>query len=58
MAVDPVCGMQVEEAHAAARVQHDGRTYYFCSEGCKERFRESPEKFVAEKGDERGRPSR
>ena len=44
--IDPVCGMHVEEEKAAARVEHKGATYYFCSAGCKERFEENPEKFL------------
>ncbi len=37
-AKDPVCGMQVETAHAPARVDHDGQRVYFCSEHCAYRF--------------------
>lgn len=43
---DPVCGMQVEEAEAAGRSQHDGETYYFCSTSCKERFDQSPSDYI------------
>ncbi len=35
---DPVCGMQVETAHAPASVVRDGRREYFCSDHCKERY--------------------
>ena len=35
---DPVCGMQVETAHAPASLEHDGRRYSFCSDRCAERF--------------------
>ena len=35
---DPVCGMQVQIAHAPATAVHDGVTYYFCSEHCRHRF--------------------
>ena len=38
-AVDPVCGMRTDQAPAAASTQHEGNTYYFCSNGCAERFR-------------------
>ena len=31
---DPVCGMYVDEEHAAFKVERGGKTYYFCSEGC------------------------
>ena len=34
MARDPVCGMHVDEEHAAFKVEQGGKTYYFCSEGC------------------------
>jgi uncharacterized protein len=39
-AKDPVCGMQVEVAHAPAHVRHAGSDYYFCSDHCAHRFRE------------------
>jgi uncharacterized membrane protein YraQ (UPF0718 family)/YHS domain-containing protein len=32
-ATDPVCGMRVDRTQAIARVR-DGRTHWFCSEGC------------------------
>jgi Cu+-exporting ATPase len=44
---DPVCGMTVVPEKAAARVEHDGNTYYFCSKGCAERFSREPEKYLA-----------
>ena len=43
---DPVCGMEVSYETAQARSEYDGRTYYFCSLGCKEDFDKNPEKFV------------
>jgi uncharacterized membrane protein YraQ (UPF0718 family)/YHS domain-containing protein len=36
-ATDPVCGMTVDK-HRALRAEHDGHTYFFCSEGCRSRF--------------------
>jgi hypothetical protein len=36
-ATDPVCGMKVDRAKAL-RLEHGGRTYYFCSEHCMRRF--------------------
>src|SRR5712691_3457526 len=44
---DPVCGMSVEPAKAAGKVQYGGKTYYFCSARCAERFSKEPEKFLA-----------
>lgn len=43
---DPVCGMQVEESKAAATSEHGGKTYYFCSAGCKEKFDEDPGRYA------------
>jgi putative ABC transport system ATP-binding protein len=37
---DPVCGMSVEQNEDLS-LRHDGRTYYFCSEGCRKEFSES-----------------
>jgi YHS domain-containing protein len=37
VAIDPVCGMQVDTAHAPATVIEAGRTSYFCSERCRDR---------------------
>jgi Cu+-exporting ATPase len=44
---DPVCGMNIDPATAAATVEHDGQTYYFCSEACHQQFVADPEKFAA-----------
>ena len=30
---DPVCGMEIDSAAAAASEEYGGKTYYFCSEG-------------------------
>lgn len=47
MATDPVCDMQVDEAHAEFTTEYDGKTYYFCSESCKEEFESDPEEYVS-----------
>ncbi len=41
--IDPVCGMTVDPATAAGSHKHDGKTYYFCSEHCLQKFRANPE---------------
>lgn len=46
MAVDPVCGMSVVKAQAAAALEHQGQTYYFCSKDCADRFSHDPGEFV------------
>lgn len=43
---DPVCGMMIEDSDAAATVEYRGKTYYFCSKGCKEDFELNPEEYV------------
>jgi uncharacterized protein len=40
-AVDPVCGMQVRTADAPATVVDAGQRFFFCSDGCRERFERS-----------------
>ena len=44
--IDPVCGMTVDPASAAGSHQHGGKTYYFCSPSCLERFKAEPTKFL------------
>lgn len=44
--IDPVCGMQVNEQNAAGWSAHQGKTFYFCSEGCKKQFDQDPESYV------------
>ena len=46
MAIDPVCGMQVDEENAAGTSEYKGKRYYFCAEGCKVAFDKDPEKYV------------
>lgn len=43
---DPVCGMTIEVARAAATKEYEGKTYHFCSESCARRFEEAPAKYV------------
>src|SRR5258708_9591927 len=45
--LDPVCGMHVDPLKARATAEHQGQTYYFCSEGCARRFSAEPEKYLA-----------
>jgi uncharacterized membrane protein YraQ (UPF0718 family)/YHS domain-containing protein len=37
-AKDPICGMQVRTADAPARAMYGGTTYYFCCDGCRDKF--------------------
>jgi Cu+-exporting ATPase len=43
--VDPVCAMKVTPGKAAASVTHEGRTWYFCSQGCSTKFEADPGKY-------------
>lgn len=45
-AKDPVCGMNIDVEDAAATAEHDGNTYYFCSQECKTEFEENPEDYT------------
>jgi uncharacterized protein len=47
MAKDPVCGMSVDPASAAAIRTYEGRNYFFCSVGCAEAFDVDPARYVA-----------
>ncbi len=38
MAIDPICGMQVDESKAAGTSVHNGQTFFFCGKGCQLRF--------------------
>ena len=46
MARDPVCGMTVDPARAAAHAEHRGETYYFCAKGCAQKFSANPERYL------------
>ena len=37
-AIDPICGMSVNKATAAARFEHEGETVYFCCPNCLKQF--------------------
>jgi putative ABC transport system ATP-binding protein len=44
MATDPVCGMPVDSG-LAPRLEHAGRTWWFCSEHRRDEFAATPERF-------------
>jgi P-type Cu+ transporter len=44
---DPVCGMTVDPHTARHRHTHEGRPYYFCSAGCREKFIGDPARYLA-----------
>jgi xanthine dehydrogenase accessory factor len=42
LAIDPVCGMQVDPATARWTAERDGATFYFCAPGCRKAFLATP----------------
>ncbi|MEI1248125.1 heavy metal translocating P-type ATPase [Rhizobium aouanii] len=46
---DPVCGMIVDPQAGKPSLDHDGRTYHFCSEGCRTKFAAAPEDYLTAK---------
>ena len=42
---DPVCGMTVDPATAKHKLEHAGKTYYFCCAPCLEKFRSDPDSY-------------
>lgn len=45
MKKDPVCGMQVDEKKAPATSTHNGEHYAFCSQDCKNKFEQNPDRY-------------
>ncbi len=44
--VDPVCGMTVDPARAAATRERDGVRYFFCATGCATSFDTEPARYL------------
>jgi len=38
---DPICGMTVDKT-TAYHAERDGKTFYFCSDGCRQKFITAP----------------
>ena len=45
IAIDPVCGMNVE-MKGATKAEYGGKVYYFCCSHCQQTFKNSPEEYV------------
>lgn len=43
---DPVCGMEIEEGDAVGSAEHEGKTFFFCSNDCKEEFEADPDAYT------------
>ena len=46
MEKDPVCGMDVNPDKAPATTEYMGKTIYFCSKECKQKFLENPSAYA------------
>ena len=46
MAKDPVCGMRMDDGQTLQRTLYMGEKYFFCSEDCKMKFENNPEKYL------------
>ena len=46
-ALDPVCGMTVNQRQADIVTTIQGQTYYFCAEGCRKSFVVDPQKYLS-----------
>jgi Cu+-exporting ATPase len=57
VAVDPVCGMNVNRDTAKHRLDYRGQEYFFCSARCRERFEAEPAKFLKPKAPEPPAPA-
>jgi membrane fusion protein, copper/silver efflux system len=55
---DPVCGMDLDAGKAGAagrKREHQGKSYYFCSDACQKQFDQDPGHYVRQEGQaERG----
>lgn len=43
---DPVCGMTVDPHHTDHRASHAGKTWYFCSARCQQKFERDPDAYL------------
>ena len=44
---DPVCGMEVNPEKARFKTEHAGTAYYFCCQGCQQKFETEPGKYAS-----------
>ena len=55
--IDPVCGMKVN-TDSPLQAEHEGKTYFFCSQKCLKRFQDTPERFDLAKAKASREPGR
>ena len=53
MAIDPVCGMEVDDRTTKDKATHEGQAYFFCSQDCRDEFEASPQDYIGGEDEER-----
>lgn len=48
LAKDPVCGMNVDPNAGKPSTQYEGKTFHFCSAGCKTKFEADSERYLSD----------
>jgi class 3 adenylate cyclase/YHS domain-containing protein len=56
--IDPVCGMELDPDRAAAELVWEGQRFWFCSQGCLQRFTKAPERYARSQSTEIGQVER
>ena len=56
--IDPTDNMEIDEQSAAGRSQYRGKTYYVCTQSCKDEFDEDPEQYATEAAQVQDNPCR
>jgi YHS domain-containing protein len=46
MAMDPVCGINVDDRNPEFETRFAGKKYFFCSDECRKEFDEHPEDYL------------
>jgi P-type Cu+ transporter len=47
IAIDPVCGMEVDTSTSELSWEYEGTTYWFCARGCLLEFKDDPKAYLA-----------
>ena len=51
---DPVCRMTIDSEKATGSEVWNGKTYYFCSKSCQDKFRGAPDRYGEKPNDPGG----
>jgi len=47
IAIDSVCGMEVDTATSDLSFEFEGTTYWFCGRGCLLEFKDDPQRYLS-----------